>query len=263
MNQDQPLKSHNEYKNLSSFFWSHLKHYVYKLVDPETKEIFYIGKGTGSRVLQHLDVTLDPKTIKREDGMDPKLDKIRDILNRGLTPEHQIIYHGLETHEEAYRIEAILIQECPGLTNKQSGHNISEFGAATLKDLIRRYDAKPMPDITHKIIMFKIDKRVRAGEEDPYLAARTAWTCSKTRVQKAELVFAIQDDVCVGVYRPTNWLPVIKNHFTEIEIDQPTKLGFIGIDEKDREGQKYYYRKLPPELRWKRSQVLGFSYFGC
>ena len=31
-----------------------LKHYVYALVDPETEEIFYIGRGKGNRGLSHL-----------------------------------------------------------------------------------------------------------------------------------------------------------------------------------------------------------------
>ncbi len=31
-----------------------LKHYVYRLIDPRNGETFYVGKGQGNRVFQHI-----------------------------------------------------------------------------------------------------------------------------------------------------------------------------------------------------------------
>ena len=36
-----------------------LKYYVYALVDPRDKRIFYVGKGIGDRVYQHAEASLD------------------------------------------------------------------------------------------------------------------------------------------------------------------------------------------------------------
>ena len=43
-----------------------LKHYVYALVDPETDEIFYVGRGKGNRGLQHLKITSDDESEKKK-----------------------------------------------------------------------------------------------------------------------------------------------------------------------------------------------------
>ena len=55
-----------------------LKHYVYALVDPETNEIFYVGRGKGNRRLQHLKITSDDESEKKK--------AIAGIRARGATP---------------------------------------------------------------------------------------------------------------------------------------------------------------------------------
>ena len=49
-----------------------LKWYVYLLSDPNTNEVFYVGKGKGNRVFDHF------KNLKKND---PKSQKIKEILN--------------------------------------------------------------------------------------------------------------------------------------------------------------------------------------
>lgn len=39
-----------------------LKSYVYVLVDPRDNRIFYVGKGTGNRVYQHVQAALTDDT---------------------------------------------------------------------------------------------------------------------------------------------------------------------------------------------------------
>ncbi len=49
-------------------------YYVYALVDPRDKKIFYIGKGKGNRVFQHAEAALYEK------GQSLKLETIRSII---------------------------------------------------------------------------------------------------------------------------------------------------------------------------------------
>ena len=79
-----------------------LKYYVYLLVNPETNTPFYVGKGEGNRVFDHLNEAKEGKK-----GTD-KLDQIQAILKQNKTIEHVIVRHGLN-EKTAYQIEASLI----------------------------------------------------------------------------------------------------------------------------------------------------------
>ena len=58
-----------------------LKYYVYLLVNPETNTPFYVGKGEGNRVFDHLNEAKEGKK-----GTD-KLDQIQAILKQNKTIE--------------------------------------------------------------------------------------------------------------------------------------------------------------------------------
>ena len=95
------------------------KFYVYVLIDPRDNEVFYVGKGTGERVLQH---SLD--AAKEHISETAKLNQIRKIADQGLE-ETRLIVGRFETSEEAHAVESILIHWTYGienLTNDVSGH---------------------------------------------------------------------------------------------------------------------------------------------
>ena len=102
-------------------------YYVYVLKNPRNSEIFYIGKGKGNRVFQHLACALETK-----DESD-KLNLIREILNEGKNVEYYILRHGLATEKEALEIESACIDliGLDNLTNKVKGHNSWESGMKT------------------------------------------------------------------------------------------------------------------------------------
>lgn len=97
-------------------------YYVYGLVDPRNDKIFYIGKGTGNRVFQHVAETKkNPKSEKE------KLQTIKNIENDGYQVKHIIINFGL-TEKEALASEASLINlmeysSADSLKNIVAGHH--------------------------------------------------------------------------------------------------------------------------------------------
>ena len=78
-------------------------YYVYGLIDPRSKQIFYIGKGTKNRVFEH-----EKESLGSPDSEKLKLKTIADIKNAGFEVEKIIINSNL-TEEEAFAAEASLM----------------------------------------------------------------------------------------------------------------------------------------------------------
>ena len=98
---------------------------MYGLIDPRSKQIFYIGKGTKNRVFEH-----EKESLSSPDSDKLKLKTIVDIKNAGLEVEKIIINSNL-TEEETFAAEASLINvfnfvSDAGLTNIVSGHHSAE-----------------------------------------------------------------------------------------------------------------------------------------
>lgn len=88
--------------------------YVYFLIEKETGRIFYVGKGTGNRVLRHF----QPYRIENVF----KANEIADIRHRGKTPAY-VIFATDENESKAFQVERLLIDALAhtGLTNELKG----------------------------------------------------------------------------------------------------------------------------------------------
>lgn len=186
-----------------------LKNYVYRLIDPRNGETFYVGRGRGNRVFDHInDKRTDlPKVAKKEgqkDELSEKLETIRQIKSQGLEVMHIIHRHGL-SRGEAKPVEAALIDVYPGLTNQMLGHD-AEHGPANAAQLEKRYSAKPIEfNQSHRLVIVKINQATINERGSIYEAARYAWRLRKKRAEKANYVLVSLAGVCEEALEPTKW----------------------------------------------------------
>jgi hypothetical protein len=89
-----------------------MRFYVYTLTDPTDGSVFYVGKGKGLRMYQHV-VEARRDTAR---GNKRKLERIRKILEEGKEPLAQKVAE-YEDEQDAFDHEADLIAATPGLTN--------------------------------------------------------------------------------------------------------------------------------------------------
>lgn len=173
--------------------------YVYRLVDPRNFETFYVGKGSGQRVLQHAWDALDDALPS------DKLDRIRRIRDAGLEEILIIHRHGLD-EATALHVEAALIDAYPGLANLVRGHDIDQ-GPARLEELIDRYGA-PDAVIPMPAIIIKIEQEWRRGLTPAELYERTRryWVCSpEGRMPPPTHAIAVARGLIREVYRIDRW----------------------------------------------------------
>lgn len=193
-----------------------LKYYVYALVDPRDKRIFYVGKGTGDRLYQHAEASLD----KTNDSL--KLSKIRDIHNAGLDVEYYILRHNL-TEQEAFLVESVVIDLLTYeafntdhfLTNLVSGHHKWNEGIKTETEINLLYDCqkiKPIPG--DRLLLVSLNKtynQVNAKgvykRESDYDSARKYWPISANKAPKVDYILGIYRGIVRIVIDVTGFTP--------------------------------------------------------
>lgn len=177
--------------------------YVYLLRDPSNKEVFYVGKGVGNRVFDHVACAL---TDAKESA---KLDRIRTIQKSGKTVEHFVLRHGL-TEQAAFEVEAAVIDFAgmPNLSNIQSGHYSTDFGIKTTEEVIAMYSAPPFAT-SESVLLINInklfDREMTATEI--YDATRKSWVVGD-RKSKAKYAVATYRGLTREVYQINNWFKI-------------------------------------------------------
>lgn len=182
------------------------KYYVYGLIDPRDGQLFYIGKGTGNRVFQHV-----VESNKNPESEKNKIKRIREIEYSGNHVKHILIHWGLK-EEEAFAAEASLINLINyisdiGLSNIVSGHHTQ--GCMSVEEVERLFGAELLSkeDFRHKVLIIKINKTYNPNisAEDLYNSVRGIWRANISRVQKVEYVLGVYNNLIVACYKPERW----------------------------------------------------------
>ena len=219
--------------------------YVYALRDPRNHEVFYIGKGKGERILQHVaEAKKDQKSEKA------KLKRIKEIESQGLEVEHLFLRTGMETATEALAIEQAVIDAflanratssgASKLTNLVAGHEHDERGLASLNTILGRYGKSKTPAINRPILVLKLNRKwlPEMSSVDLLKVSRKAWGVGAEVREKAELAFVISFGIIRGIYEIDRkaWEPALddkgklKWQFNGKPTSQAALLNLIGTD---------------------------------
>lgn len=223
-----------------------LGYYVYCLVDPRDRKIFYIGKGIGNRVFAHAGDALEYEDVNTD-----KLEKIREIIKSGREVVHYIIRHRL-SEEDALTVESVLIDFLTYkdfnteslLTNIVAGHHQWDEGIKTVNEIKQLYDCEPLQlQKGHKLLMVNLNRsyitktadgmKVRS---DLYEITRGHWRVSKVNADQVNYVLGVYRGVVRCVIKPTSkWKP------SDIT-SKDTRYYIEGITD-DKEGNDLYLNR--------------------
>ncbi|MGB8314392.1 MAG: hypothetical protein WCE69_07875 [Aestuariivirga sp.] len=172
---------------------SKLGYYVYRLIDPRYGETFYVGKGKGNRMFSHV----RDEAGNDSDDLSDKLSRIRQIRVAGFEVAHVIHRLGM-TEEQAFEVEAALIDAYPEVANEASGKASDERGLMHANQILEKYEANEA-EFKHRALLITIN-RTATERESIYAAVRYAWKLDPSKAARAEVVLAVRQGMIVGVF---------------------------------------------------------------
>lgn len=178
------------------------KYYVYRLVDPRTLHTFYVGKGCGDRVFNHIN---DVNSLVSKDETIETL-KGKQILDIHLAGKEVIcIIHRRGLSEStAFEVESALIDCYPGLTNVQSGH-YSDRGVISVEDLEALATAAVYSEPAEKYVIIKTTLGAINATGDLYKATQSAWQANLSHAKRYKYVLSVVYGIVREVYEVSQW----------------------------------------------------------
>jgi len=176
-----------------------LSYYVYLYINPIDNRIFYVGKGKGNRVFEHLKSNSETRVAQI----------VKEIQANGQNPLIEILAHGLPNEDTAYKIEAAVIDVIgvDNLANAVRGWRSGFYGRMDIKQLVSLYH-KERVEIDEPAILIKLIWSYHYGmsEAELYDGTRGVWKLSNRR-NSAKYAFAVYEGIVREVYEIQQWFP--------------------------------------------------------
>lgn len=227
-------------KKLSAVQSDLLGHYVYVYYDGETRAPFYIGRGTGSRVLSHTAGSHN--------------DRVRERIAKG-NYGIDILVHGLDK-DTAKKVEAAAIDlvGMDNLLNKSRGSGAVEYGRVNLMTLLRALEAADLTEVRHNLIVVSINQTYREYGDDPaalYESTRGIWAgITPQRATEADYIAGVVDDRIVYLMTAAAWLPAgSTNYFVRERHDVDDRIEFVGRTASQDIQDLYVGKRIPANER--------------
>ena len=219
--------------------------YVYKLIDPRNGQVFYVGKGRGNRIFDHIDEAkqnnsnANSVSDDNDDEISLKIKQIREILNLSLDVICIIVRWGLDD-ETALEVEAALIDIIPGLTNIQDGHN-SDRGITDVISLKTNLSAAVYSEPVFDYMIIKTtQKQIDVCNGSIYEATRYCWRVNINRANSCKYVFSVVQGIVRAVYENPVWTSVASI---------PTRCEFKANEAPSSVWKEYVGKKIPDQYR--------------
>lgn len=171
--------------------------YVYAYIDPRDDSVFYIGKGVGSRAIDHLFDQSESKKVAR----------INNIRDAGFEPRIDIMAHQLRDDLESSRVEAALIEliGLNKLTNLVRGRFSADYPRRSLTDFIMENSPQSV-DVTDPVLLIRINRQFKYGmsTESLYECTRGIWVIGERR-NRARYAMPVYAGIVREVYEIESW----------------------------------------------------------
>ena len=215
--------------------------------------MFYVGKGRGNRIFNHLICALDTDRDSST-GMDEKLETIREITSSGHEVQHFILRHDLD-EKSAFEIEASLIDflGTDQLSNFQGGHYSKDYGIKTAQEIRAMYEARELETI-EPILLLNLNKMYRRDmtPNELYEATRKWWTVGQRR-ESVKYAVAHYRGLTREAYRIRYW--------HEAEYKGRTRWVFVGDLAENEIRVELLYKSI--RHLFKKGEVSPFKYLNC
>ncbi|MEI4486690.1 hypothetical protein V8J36_10855 [Frigidibacter sp. MR17.14] len=252
-----------------------LQYYVYRLIDPRNGETFYVGKGRGNRIFQHLNATKavdvtsgSPLEIDGEEAPDDdaslKVRRLNEIRKANLNVVHIIHRHGIADQKTAYEVEAALIDAYSGLSNISAGHHSNDRGPMHAQEIEDKYALPEVVFSNEKLILINVNSFDHNSPQELLNRVRYAWRVSRSRASHAEYVLAVIHGIVCGAFVAEEWLAATPENFPEFDETSTQRSGFRGHIAPEDVWDKYVGargKRLPDADKLKSQNPV--KYLGC
>lgn len=158
----------------------YLGDYVYALKNPLDEKIFYVGVGVEHRIFHHFNEADEVRLGKRKPTK--KTSKILEIWDAGYDVDWFIVAHSLPERNQAFQIEAALIdvfRDIPGLNeilNEQGGHHSTKLNQ---EDLVNLSAPFVNPNLPYSSVFLFLVQNAFSERGNIYESTRGYWQLSK------------------------------------------------------------------------------------